>query len=409
MKRFSHSVLLVVIASIALTGCATTGHRLGKEQIAAIETRLDSESPPDELRPLYRILYMEGDRNYVLNAMKLAGIAIRLGYYDDARRMLDECIIRIEAISAGDKRAAAARSTFEEEAVKPFKGEPYERAMVYFYRGLLYYRDGVYDNARACFRSASLEDAQAEGEHYKADYASFDYLAGRCSQKLRTGDSEDAFQRAQRFLPSGGSLPSTDPDNNLLLVIGVGNGPFKYADGPHGERLRFHEQITPEVRARAFVDGSVLATTSPLDDLYFQATTRGGRRMDYILHGKAVFKETAGTVGNVGLMTGAGLAIAGANSSKRRDELYIAGAAAAGIGLIAKIFESQARPEADLRQWDNLPHTIHIVSAKLPVGQHQLRVEFLDAHGVKVNGLDREQTITIPADNQEQVVIVHSR
>jgi hypothetical protein len=30
-----------------------------------------------------------------------------------------------------------------------FIGEPYERAMAYYYRGLLYWRDGEIDNARA--------------------------------------------------------------------------------------------------------------------------------------------------------------------------------------------------------------------------------------------------------------------
>src|ERR1051325_6470013 len=142
--------LIMAILLLASAGCATT-QRLTPQQMAAIEARLNDQNPPEQLRPLYRTLFIEGEHNYVLNAMKLAGVAIRAGYYDDAKRVLDEAIARIQGISTG-KQAAAARSTFKQESVKPFKGEPYEQVMAYFYRGLLYYRDGDYDNARACFR-----------------------------------------------------------------------------------------------------------------------------------------------------------------------------------------------------------------------------------------------------------------
>jgi len=409
MRRLaSTSGLVTAAALLLLMGCASTGPKLTRQQLAAIETRLNDENPPQELRPLYRTLYVEGERNYVLNAMKLAGVAIRLGHFNDAKRVLDEAIVRIQAITVG-KEAAAARSKFKEEAVKPFKGEPYERAMAYFYRGLLYYHDGEYDNARACFRSGQLEDSSSEGEKYQADWVALNYLEAKCSQKLNNPDAPDALKRAQQTLRRGGLLPSADPGDNLLLVLGVGKGPFKYCGGRHCEQLRFHEQYSPEVRARVYVDGKAVEGTAELDSVYWQATTRGGRVMDHVLAGKAVFKDTAGTVGDVGLMTGAGLAIAGAHSSKAQDELLIAGAAAAAVGIIGKIFESSAHPEADTRQWDNLPASIHVVSTKLTPGAHRVRVEFLDAKGVEVTGLGREFSVTIPADNKEQVAIVHSR
>jgi tetratricopeptide (TPR) repeat protein len=395
----------VVIVALLVTGCATTPHWT-PQQLAAVDARLNDENPPEQLRPLYRMLYLQGDWNYVLNAMKLSGVAIRLGYYDYAKHVLDEAIRRIEGITTGPQ-AAAARSTFKAEEVKPFKGEPYERAMVYFYRGLFYYRDGVYDNARACFRSALLEDANAEGEQYKADYCSLEYLSAKCSQKLQTGDFDDAMKRAQQNLRRGGLLPSVDPANNLLVACFLGQGPTKVATGRHGELLRFQEQHFPETRARIVVDGKAAEGTAELDNLYWQATTRGGRVMDGILAGKAVFKDTAETVGDVGLLTGAGLAIAGANSNS--DELMIAGAATAAAGMISKMCASSAHPEADIRYWDNLPNLIEIASLKLPAGPHKIRIEFLDAKGVKVSGLDREFDVTIPESNQEQVVIVHSR
>ena len=51
------------------------------------------------------------------------------------------------------------------------------------------------------------------------------------------------------------------------------------------------------------------------DDLGFQATTRGGRVMDYILGNKAAFKATADAAGDIAL---AGSAIA--HDESRRKE-----------------------------------------------------------------------------------------
>src|SRR5205814_205865 len=107
MNRLLQRVLswAVMVAAILLTGCATTEPRLTRQQIDAIEARLRDENPPEQLRPLYRALYMEGERSYVLNAMKLAGAAMRFGYYNDAKRVLDEAITRIQAISVGPQAA----------------------------------------------------------------------------------------------------------------------------------------------------------------------------------------------------------------------------------------------------------------------------------------------------------------
>ena len=43
---------------------------------------------------------------------------------------------------AADKSARKARGYFHEESSKGFRGEPYERVMAYYYRGILYWMDG---------------------------------------------------------------------------------------------------------------------------------------------------------------------------------------------------------------------------------------------------------------------------
>ena len=59
-------------------------------------------------------------------------------------RRSTEALDRIEAVYADNAKAEAARSKFTKENAKDFKGEPYERAMAYYYRGLAYLAEGDY-------------------------------------------------------------------------------------------------------------------------------------------------------------------------------------------------------------------------------------------------------------------------
>ena len=78
--------------------------------------------------------------------------------------------MRIGASTAGDDTAREARGLFNEESVKTFRGEPYERVMAYYYRGILYWMDGEPDNARAAFRSAAVQDQNPELGITQADW-----------------------------------------------------------------------------------------------------------------------------------------------------------------------------------------------------------------------------------------------
>ena len=77
-----------------------------------------------------------------------------------------------------------AQSLFSPENVKGFHGEPYERAMGWFYRGLIFWMDSEPANARARFRTAQLMDALAEKHEYRADWVMLDYLGGFITAKL---------------------------------------------------------------------------------------------------------------------------------------------------------------------------------------------------------------------------------
>src|ERR1700683_4680814 len=146
---------LIIGATIAPGFGASPTHAMdsGSKKILADAQQFAADKPP-ELQPLFNALYVEGEHNAVLNFDYLGLAALEVGDYGVAEKALDAAIERIEAIYADNLSAKKAKSVFSAEKVKDFKGEPYERAMTYFYRGVLYLRVGDYQNARASFLSA---------------------------------------------------------------------------------------------------------------------------------------------------------------------------------------------------------------------------------------------------------------
>src|SRR4029079_12483852 len=140
-------------------------------------------------------------RDKVLWEYRTSAAAMRRGQFDIAKRYLDDALLTLGGIYGKDESARRARGYFHEEASKTFIGEPYERVMAYFYRGILYWMDGEPDNARACFRSAQLQDSDTEDKSYAADYVLLDYLDGLATANL-SGDGSDAFNRAQKIAKS---------------------------------------------------------------------------------------------------------------------------------------------------------------------------------------------------------------
>src|SRR5512145_3524191 len=115
--------------------------------------------------------------------------------------------------------------------------------MAYYYRGILYWMKGEPDNARACFRSAQLQDSDTVNHEYASDYVLLDYLDGLATRRL-AGDGSDALKRALANARLA-KPPEFPTDANTLFFIELGPGPVKYATGSYGEELRFRSQPSP--------------------------------------------------------------------------------------------------------------------------------------------------------------------
>ena len=192
--RLTPWILFFLLAS----GCAsTTDYEIVQVPDSVMTAYLQNK--PSLLHYHYIRILQEGRRNLVLNHMRAGLAAMELGEFDLAEESFDIALLNIESIYTDDENAAKARSLWYEEGRKDFKGEPYERAMAYYYRGLLYLRKGDYENARASFKGGLLQDAMAEQAIYQADFALLIFLEGWSSLMLGDWDmAEEAFQEVQK-------------------------------------------------------------------------------------------------------------------------------------------------------------------------------------------------------------------
>ena len=373
----------VSVAAVLLSGCASTG---SKQQSFArtgdpiIDGRAAIESGPEKDRVLWQYR---------------TGLAMmRRGEFADAQRMFDDALFRVGGILNGDKSAKKARGYFNEEAKKTFLGEPYERVMAYFYRGILYWMDGEPDNARASFRNAQIQDSDTETKEYSNDWVLMDYLDGYVTAKYFGGDGADAFKRADDSFKLGQLAPYSKSANTMVFLE-FGKGPAKFATGEYGEQLRFRPGSSPVQGAWIKVANKAIRI-APYDDVNFQATTRGGRVMDHILANKAVFKTATDVFGDsAGIIGGA---VLGSSMGRRgNNDAQIVGAGILAAGLVSKIVSLATTPEADTRTWENLPGYISFTALDLPPGQHTATVEFVDAAGNVLPSLTKTIQFTVNA------------
>ncbi len=381
--RSFFSALFAFIIALALTGCAT------------VPTRPTVTYTGDPVVDGNANLAAAPERDKALWEYRVAAAELRQGRAADAKAKLDNALARTAAALAPSDEAAQSRKLFGREETKPFAGEPYERIMGNYYRGLIYWQDGEPDNARALFRSGQFTDSDTSDKTFSGDWVLLDYLDGLVSRKLG-GDGSDALARARASAVAQGRAtpPDYEPGSNILVFTEYGPGPRKYASGEYGEMLKFIADDSPVATARLAVDGRDVELP-PYDDISWQATTRGGRVMDHILGNKASFKQKSDTVGDVALVGALGAAAYGTGKDSGNLALGLA-----AVGLFSKIASAATQTEADVRAWDNLPRYLSFAALKLPPGDHPAVLTFYDPSGRVLPGRTQNFLISVPAPEQ---------
>lgn len=375
------------ILSAALVGCVSAPRQ--PEYVPTGDAVTDGLAMLERCPPRDRVLWQ----------YRTALAALRRGEREQAKRLLDEALMRLQGIYGSDTEARKSRGFFSRESRKTFLGEPYERVMAYYYRGILYWMDGESDNARACYRSAQVMDSDTAEQKYAGDYVVCDFLDGWVTERLG-GDGSGAFARARESARHA-APPAYEASQNVVIFAESGQGPVKYATGDYREELRFRPGRSRAVQVRVRAEGQTLMM-KPLDDLTFQATTRGGRVMDHVLANKAVFKGATDAVGDAAIISGAIMATQ-RNRNSAVDEV---GAGLIIAGVLSKLVSASATPEADTRTWDSLPQYLYVGGLSLAEGEHRVVAEFLDAAGQPVMEATREFTLNLTGSTEEAVVFL---
>lgn len=393
-EGFSSEALTMLRASYEASGAQASSERAAgsrpskvfasSNRPASPELRLQSDAfaskaPSVELKPALHRLYIEGERNAVLNFQRLALAAMSVGQWELAEKALDQALLRIDAIYANNEQAEKARSVFTQEQAKDFKGEPYERAMAYYYRGLLYAARADYQNARAMFMQAEYQDTVAEVEKYVGDFGVMPLLAAWAS--ACDGNASLAQEFRERAVKADATLSAFDAGKRTLVIYEAGRAPYKFHVGQHGQGLAWMRHGTAAGRPATPVCAASAASsvaTAPVcttafvkaGDVGFQATTRGGRAVDVILQGKASFKDNAQGVADAAQQVSTVALLTSAQTGNR--DMANLGIAGLLVGLAAQAASSNTQAQADIREWEQLPLELWLGQLSAPVPERSL-------------------------------------
>lgn len=399
-------VLQVLLVGTILCGCYQR-QEFKTRHVSQEEVSLAFGDKPAILRSYYEGVLKEGQRNSVLNYMRLGLRAMELGLFEDTEQAFDHALNGIEAIYANNKAAIKARSLYYEEGAKDFKGEPYERCMAYYYRGLLYMFAGDYENARACFKAGILQDAFAEEEQNRCDFALLIFLEGWTFQQLGDTDAAEASYAEVKKLRPDFIKPSID--NNVLVLVETGTSPRKVADGMGHSELKFRRgRNFTEKRVRIVINDSSPEPLFPMEDVARQAMTRGGRAVDKILEGKVEFRKTNEQVGTILTDVSSEAMLSAPLWGDNMEAVQGISAAVGVVGAMQMVMAANAKPHADTRYWDNLPDGVHTATMTIKPGMIRIQGEFFTEDGVSISELVKKKDIKVN-DNGSTLIWLRSR
>lgn len=386
------SVLLLLVVGSLCGGCVATKSQPGylNQVLAGVQTEnapLDIEAETNGVAiPEPLVEYVEankaaGLRDQVLNDMECGLVALEIGEPEYARAALVDAYNVIETVYSDNEAAIAARSKFVPESNKDFKGESHERALLGYYLGLSDMIMHDMENAKVSFKWGEFQDTMSASEDYQSDIALLNFLMGWVDQC--NGDYSGAQEHYELVQEQHPEFTIPEDNHNFLMIGETGGPPIKQRGGQYGEELSYVRSDIPTAERIIFKYNNQEFTANLVEDIYWQATTRGGREIDKILAGKAEFKEEAEMVSEVAAGAakgGLGIMALGAATGNRN----LAGAGgiislvSMGVSLGSKAIAYSTTPEADIRYWRNLPDQVHLVSSTYNGSEGQTETVFFD-------------------------------
>lgn len=375
--------LCPILALLLFTGCAATKEE--KQARRAVEDYVyaDYAKAAGRLRPLAD----KPDENFVLNNARLGSVA--LADYDlvtaESAFLNAYEVINSTGVNSGGRGAAAA---IINEKMKVWKGEPFEKAMVNYYLGLVYYMQHDYENARAAFENSIFKlrdygEGKDKDDQYRkveSDFALGYLMLAKSFQRL--GDDQAArknFDRVIELRPKLRGLANykRNLESNVLLVVDFGYGPRRVADGMDGAFVGFGpkpEEAGPVPLPRVLVNGRQVTgpRTAHYDlppvDLLELAQQKRWQDIDTIRATKSIL--------------GTGLIAAGGYEAYRYGRHGDSRDAYAAAGLLAAGLLLKASSQGDVRTWEMLPRTSFVIPISLAPGKYDITVDFPESQGL---------------------------
>jgi len=171
----------------------------------AYSTRADKDVDRNEAARFFSARCNDKNhRDYVCWAIEYGSASMMNGNYDAACR---ELLAAQRAVIQQKDEVAEGFAAVSREDLKPFKGEPFERAMLCYYLGFVHYVRGDFNNARVFFAQAiEADNTTAENmAEYRNDLRLAHYWIGRSFMRLGKMDNARlAFSNATRRLRRSG-------------------------------------------------------------------------------------------------------------------------------------------------------------------------------------------------------------
>lgn len=329
---------------------------------------------------LLKPLAQKTDEDFVLNNCRLGAAALAAQDLNTAEAAFLRAYEVMNSVGVNDGGRTAG-AVLVSENIKVWKGEPFERAMVNFYLGLIYYMRHDYANARGAFENALFKlrdygEEDAKSDEYRpveSNFALGFLMLAKSYQRLGRDDlAQKNFQRMVELAPQLQPLadPTFNAESNLLLVVDFGHGPQKETNFD-GAILGFGPtpaQAGPIALPAVVVDGRMVAMSGqnlPPVDLLALAQDRRWESID--------------TIRTVKSALGTGLVAAGVGTAalRRRPD------PALSLGLLAGGLLLKATSQADTRQWEMLPRTVFVIPLRVAPGTHDITVEFPAVPGLR--------------------------
>jgi hypothetical protein len=329
------------------------------------------------------------DKDYVLYNLALLSSAMAAGDFDIAEKASMNAQ-RMMWSDAGSGRGMASLASAE--ALKIFKGEPFEKSMASIYTGIIFFNRGETDNAGAAFAKALLAIKQKQlsnQEDFALPYALQSYVM----LKLEDGDNARiSLEKARKAQPGNLYLfPERLRRANALVVVEMGRAPYKTRTGPGASLVKWERAKYPEQAVSVFVDGEDRGRAALAGDLTQQAETKGKTAKDAIQATKGVTREL------------------GAVTTVIAADQYARGNSTAGwVALGAGLFTLMNQSQADVRQWELLPDQIHILPLTLSEGEHTFRLEFYDRSGSRLPQYGQSQYQVRVVKGQDRIYLFRS-